>query len=184
MKFFSSAQRSILSFVVGVGTLITGQAAIAADTIVFRYGAFSEEISVPELAEFARTGQQSRTVRYYLKRTNQQPETVRSALNREIPVRVTTLDTVLRSPIGDYVLDRLSRTIETPVNAANKEALRGALVKSAGDSRISLIEMFQNYPTQQVYLDGRELINTYTEVSRLAQQVENLAAIFRYNVVR
>ncbi|MCU0548266.1 MAG: alpha/beta hydrolase [Leptolyngbya sp. Prado105] len=181
----SSLHRTLLGVAVGVVTFASAQAANAANSIVFRYGAFSETVSVPELTEFAQTGRQSSTVRYFLQQTNQNPEAVRAALSREIPVQVTTLDCVLNSPIGDFVLSRLSRGIQTPGNAANYQALRGALVLSASDdNRVSLIEVFQNYPTNEVYLNGREIVSTYTEVAQAAQQIQDLAAIFRYSDAR
>lgn len=182
MKLFSSIRYSLAGLVIGVSTLFCGHSAIAADAIVFRYGAFSETFSVQELAEFAQTGRQSSTISYYLRRTNQSPEAVRSALTREIPVRLITLDRVLNSPAGDFALDRIGRTIQTPANASNRQALRAALVLSAsGDNQISLIEVFQKYPTRQLNVDGKELITTYTQISELAQRIQNLPDIFRIN---
>jgi hypothetical protein len=182
MKLFSSIRYALAGLVVGVGSLMCSHSAIAADTIVFRYGAVSETFSVQELTEFAQTGRQSSTISYYLRRTNQQPEAVRTAISREIPVRLVTLDRVLNSPVGDFALDRIGRTIQTPVNTSNRQALRAALVLSAStDNRISLIEVFQNYPTRQLNVDGRELISTYTQISELAQRIQNLPDIFRVN---
>ena len=95
-------------------------------------------------------------------------------------MRVTTLDRILNSPVGDVALDRLSRTIQTPVNTSNRQALRAALILSASTgNRLSLLEVFQNYPTRQLYVDGRELISTYTQISELAQRIQNLPVIFQ-----
>lgn len=180
MTLFSSFRNSLFGLALGLGTLFASDPASAANAIVFRYGALSETFSVQELTDFAQTGRQSSTINYYLRRTNQNPEAVRSALNREIPVRVTTLDRVLNSPVGDVALDRISRTIQTPVNTSNRQALRAALVLSAsGDNRLSLLEVFQNYPTQELYVDGQELISTYTQISDLAQRIQNLPNIFQ-----
>lgn len=180
MNLFSSLRNSLFGLVISSGTLLACYPAMAANLIVFRYGSFSETFSVQELRDFAQTGKQSSTISYYLQRTNQQPEAVRNSLNREIPVKVTTLDRVLNSPVGDVVLDRISRTIQTPVNESNRQALRAALVLSAsGDNRLSLIEVFQNYPTQELYVDGRELISTYTQISELAQRIRDLPDIFQ-----
>lgn len=175
MNFFSSFRRSAIVLVAGTGTMICGHSAIAADAIVFRYGAFSETFSVQELSDFAQTGKQSSTISYYFRRTNQNPEAVRTALTRQIPANVVTLDRILNSPIGNVALDRIGRTIETPVNADNRQALRAALVLSASDdNRVSLLEVFQRYPTQQLNVDGRELINTYTQISELSDRIRSL----------
>ena len=182
MKLFSSIRYGLAGLIIAVSTSVCGHSAIAAETIVFRYGAIGETFSVQELTEFAQTGKQSSTISYYLRRTKQSPEAVRSALSREIPVRLITLDRVLNSPAGDLALDRIGRTIQTPANASNRQALRAALVLSAsGDDRISLIEVFQNYPTSQLNVDGKELLTTYTQISELAQRIQNLPDIFRIN---
>ena len=180
MKLFFAIRHSLIGLLVSVGTVIYGQSAIAADAIMFQYGLFSETFSVQELTEFSRTGQQSPIINYYLRRTNQNPETVRTALNREVPVRLVTLDRLLNSPVGEAALDRIGRTIQTPANAANRQALRAALVlSSSDDNKISLIEVFQKYPTSQLNVDGQELISTYNRVSELAQRIQNISDIFR-----
>ena len=180
MKPCSSIRNRLIGLLVGMGTIMCGHSAIAADSIMVRYGLFSETLSVQELTEFTLTGQQSSSIRYYLQRTNQDPETVRATLSREIPVQVVTLDRLLNSPVGEAALDRIGRTIQTPANAANRQALRAALVSSASDNnRISLIEVFQKYPTDPLNVDAQELISTYNQISELAQRIQNISDIFR-----
>lgn len=162
-----------------LSTALVGKSAQAAERIVFRYGSFSDTIGVQELTEFAETGRASSSISYYLRRANQNPETVRAALNRQIPIRVTTLNRVLDSPLGDVALNSLSRTIQTPVNAANQQALRGALLISASDNRVSLLEVVHNYPTRELHINGRELVSTYTQISQIARQIQNIPNIFQ-----
>ncbi len=53
--------------------------------------------------------------------------------------------------------------------------MRSALILSAtDDNRISLIEVLENYPTREVYLDGEEISNTVQEISKLQQQIRRI----------
>jgi Alpha/beta hydrolase of unknown function (DUF1400) len=162
MKLFSSLQRNAICLTIALSTINSAQAAIAADSVVFRYGLFSETISVRELTNFAQTGEQSSRIRYYLRRTDQEPEAVQAVLNRQLPVRVTALDRLLNSPVGEIALDRLTETFQAPAEQTSRQALRAALVLSASDDdQLSLIEVLNRYPTSELQVDARELINTY-----------------------
>jgi hypothetical protein len=166
----SSVCRNLLSIIIGVGTLTCGQSAIAAQSIVFRYGIFGASLSIQELTEFVRTGTPSANVRSFLRLANQQPESVRGILSQEIPVNVNTLDRLLDSPVGNVTLDRLGQTFQTPANVANRQALRGALIVSASrDNRLSLIEVLQNYPATDLVIDARQLRGNVTQFSELSK---------------
>lgn len=169
MKLFS-LYRNLLSIILGVGTLTYGQAAIAAQSIVFRYGIFGTSLSIPELAEFVRSGNPSSNVRSFLRLVNQQPDAVRGILSQEIPINVNSLDRLLDSPVGNVTLNRLSQTFQTPANVANRQALRGALIVSASrDNRLSLIEVLQNYPAADLVVDARQLRGNVAQLSELSK---------------
>jgi Alpha/beta hydrolase of unknown function (DUF1400) len=180
MKLFSSLQRSAICLTIALTAVSSTQAAIAASSIVFRYGPFSETISVRELTNFAQTGEPSSKIRYYLRRTKQEPEAVQAILNRQIPARVTTLDRLLNSPVGEITLDRLSETFQAPVEETSRQALRAALVLSASDDdQLSLVEVLNRYPTNELQVDARELINTYNQISELIEPLQNIPNILQ-----
>jgi Alpha/beta hydrolase of unknown function (DUF1400) len=107
--------------------------------------------------------------------SKQNPAEVRRTLTDSVDVSVTTLDRVLNSPVGDLALDQLSQYIYTSSRRADKEAMRAALVLSASeDNQVSLIEVAQNYPTEDVYLDGNRLSEAYTQITALRGGVENI----------
>ncbi len=182
MRVKSAFSKCGLGWVVRVGTLLliaptialTASRGMASETIVIRYGVFGESISVSQLAEFARTGQVSPTLRGYFRLFRQKPNAVRRTLNREVNVDLLTLDRFLNSPTGERVLNQLGEAIQTPVGEANRQALRAAIVLSAKDNRVSLIEVLQNYPTRQLYIDGRAVGRTYRQVARATKQIQSL----------
>ncbi|KAB8332821.1 alpha/beta hydrolase [Scytonema tolypothrichoides VB-61278] len=81
----------------------------------------------------------------------------------------------MNNPIGEFLVDQIGQTIHTPSSEANPQALRSALVLSASkDNKLSLIEIIQNYPTPEVYVEGERLVRTYEQLSLLAERLQNL----------
>ena len=142
----------------------------AAEEVVLRYSVLQESISIKELGELSRTGKVSPSLKAYLKMANKDPEELRGWLNKSFQVNPTTLSKVLNGFAGEYVLNQVGQVIHTPSNRANKEALRGAIVTSAQkDNAVQLIEVLENYPTQELHVNGDRLMELY-------QQVETLTA--------
>jgi Alpha/beta hydrolase of unknown function (DUF1400) len=158
-----------------VGAALSNSRAIAAEQVVLKYNILERAISVDELSRFAETGELSPELQAYLNLAQRDPDDVRQTLNQETGVNVRLLDTVLNSPVGNLALDQITQAIYTPSREADNAAMRSALILSAsGDSRISLIEVIQNYPTQQVYVDGNRLVDAYQQVSALGDRLGNL----------
>ncbi|MGB6297676.1 MAG: alpha/beta hydrolase [Rivularia sp. (in: cyanobacteria)] len=142
----------------------------AAEKVVFRYKIFSQSLPVKELTQLSETGEVSPNLDYYLKQTKQNPQAVREVLNKEVNVSTTTLDRTLNSKIGEFLLDQISQTIHTSSDRENRKALRSAIVlSSAEDNKVSLIEIIQNYPTNEVYVDADNLARTYNQLSILTE---------------
>ncbi len=142
----------------------------AAEKVVLRYKIFSRSLPVSELTKLSETGEVSSNLDYYLKQTKQDPQGVRDVLNQEVNVSTTTLDSTLNSQIGEFLLDQISQTIHTSSDRANNKALRSAIVLSSSeDNKVSLIEIIQNYPTKEVYVEADNLARTYNQLSILTE---------------
>jgi Alpha/beta hydrolase of unknown function (DUF1400) len=149
--------------------------AIAAERVVLRYRVLQASVSVDELTELAETGRTSPALRAYLRLARRDPQELRHVLNQEAEVNPLLLDQVLNSSVGDQVLDQVGRAIHTPSERANREALRAALVLSAeDDSRVSLIEVLQNYPTEEVHVNGNRLEAAYNQIVAIQTRIENI----------
>ncbi|WP_141712658.1 alpha/beta hydrolase [Cyanobacterium sp. IPPAS B-1200] len=147
--------------------------AIAAERVVIRYHNYRMPIRVSELSEFSRTGQKSLSLQAYFRITGQDSQKMRSALSREVPVNPVTLSRTLNNPIGLVLLNPLGEVITTPSNRANRESLRGALVTSAlNDNRISLIEVIENYPTEEVHVHGDRILETYQTMAKIINPIK------------
>ncbi|MGG6267729.1 alpha/beta hydrolase [Leptolyngbya sp. AN03gr2] len=168
--------------VLGLGmALLVSTQAMAAERVTFKYKILRESVSVPELTAFAQTGQASPDLQTYFRLSGQRPDTVRQTLTRPIKVNPVLLDRVLNSPLGNGVLDQLGQAIQTPRGGAERQALRAALVLSAsGDGTITILEILQNYPTQEVVVDGDRIEGAYRRLNEFVDRLRNpLGNIFR-----
>jgi Alpha/beta hydrolase of unknown function (DUF1400) len=152
----------------GLGVTLLPARATAAEQVVMKYKIFRRSIAVADLTQFAKTGETNRPLRTYLRMSGQDPDKIRQTLNDEVNINAVTLDRVLNSFVGDIALGQLSQYIYTPSEQEDKKAIRSALVLSASaDNRVSLIEVIQNYPTQEVYVDGDRIVDASKELQNL-----------------
>lgn len=160
------------------GVLTNASAAIASQQIVLKYKIFQRSIPVEDLTTLAETGEASRRLQFYIRKTHQDPEKVRQTLTRDVQVDPVTLDRVLNSPVGDALLGQLSQYIYTPSHRDDQKAMRAALSLSAsGDKQINLLEVMQNYPTQEVYVDGERLLAAYQELKSIQDRLGQVQGI-------
>lgn len=144
--------------------------AIAAERLVVHYRIFSQSVAISELRTLADTGQASRAIQFYLTLGNRQPEELRQILTRPIAVNSNDLYQILSSPLGSAALDEVSQVIHTPDNQANRESLNAALVAaSLPDGQIRLIDVLEQYPTNEVHLNGEKLIEAIERISAIVR---------------
>lgn len=159
-------------------TLVLSSRANASERVVLSYQALQRAISVRALSNFAATGRANRRLSTYIEKTGKSPEEVREILTRQVSINAQTLDRLLNTPLGDTALDRVSQSIHTPSQRSDRQAIRSALTLSAtDDGRISLIEVIEKYPTQEVNVDVESLVQTYQDLYALQQQVDQVGNI-------
>lgn len=179
MRFSLLPLRYFFLLAVSMGTVLYSTASLAAEKVVLKYGIFQESISVAELSSFAETGDPSPTLAAYMKLANKKPEEIRDALTKQVKVSPVVLDRALNNFVGERLLDEVGRTVHTSTDTANRQALRSALVLSASDdSKISLIEAIQKYPTQEVEVEGDRLVDTATKLSDLESGLRKILGVF------
>jgi hypothetical protein len=144
------------------GLIVTGlpiAPAIAADQLVVTYGAFHAAFAISDLQTLAETGEVPSSIELYLELAGVTSEELRLALTSEVTVSHRFLDNLLNTEGGEYTLTEVTQVIHTPSQQASVQALRSALIAAASDDQqISLLELLQTYPTQQVYINGGNLI--------------------------
>lgn len=168
----------------GLASVVPAQ---AAEDIVFTYGALGRSISIEDLAELAETGETPDSLRWYLDLADIEPEVLQTILSEELPLGLLTVDRILNSLPGEYALFQVGQVVSTRSGRANIQALRSAVVLSVSeDNRITLLEFLQNYPTQQIYVDGVELAAVARDVGEAVEDVQDVARrlLSRWTIVR
>jgi Alpha/beta hydrolase of unknown function (DUF1400) len=175
MRFKFLGLRRALVLVGSTCLLLLSTPAFGAERVVLNYGIFRESLSVEELSTFAQTGELSRSLRVNFALARQDPKAIRQYLTEPVKVSPVFLDRVLNSQIGNITLDQISQVIYTPSRRADRQALRAALVLSASqDGQVSLIEIIENYPTNEVEVDGDRLESAYRQLRRLQTSLQDL----------
>ena len=168
---FLSVYRGLI-LVISIYFILSGVPALAAESVVLKYRIFRESVSVQELSTFAQTGKLSTSLRVNLALARQNPEAIRQYLTEPVKINPVILDKVLNSRIGNVILDQLTQVIHTRSRQADKQALRAALVVSASkDRQITLIEVIENYPTNEVEVEGDRLEAAYRQLRRLQENL-------------
>jgi len=167
----------VLGTLVGIGGLMGGRA-IAADQVVLVYGSLQRSVDVEALSDLAEFGETSSQLNSYFDRADVSPEEVQRYLTEEIPVEGVTADRLLNNPLGDALLDRVSEVIYPNPRSAGRGALRAAIVlSSVDDDRLSLIEILENYPTSQVYVDTERLGTAYNDIQTASRTIQDVLDI-------
>ena len=168
MRLLPELFRRALTLTATLAIALSSNSALAAQKVVLKYRIFRQSISVEELSSFAQTGELSTSLRVNLALARQKPSLVRQYLTEPVPVNLVLLDRLLNSQAGNFLLDEISQAIHSPSRQADRQALRSALILSASsEQNISLIEVIQNYPTQEVQIEGDRLENIYQQLRRL-----------------
>jgi len=152
----------------------------SAERIVFKYSIFRRSLSVAELTTFAETGEMTPALKRNLQTLGQNPEELRTLLNAPITVDILFLDKLLNSIIGRKILDRVGEIVHPPSQTSNPQALRAALILSVSDDgQMTLLETLQNYPTQDIEVEGERLMEAYDQLSRFAKPAQILIDLFK-----
>jgi hypothetical protein len=171
---FLSVYRGLV-LVISIYFIFSGVPALAAESVVLKYRIFRESVSVQELSTFAQTGKLSTSLRVNLALARQNPEAIRQYLTEPVKINPVILDKVLNSRIGNVILDQLTQVIHTRSRQADKQALRAALVVSASkDRQITLIELIENYPRNEVEVEGDRLESAYRQLRRLQGNLQDI----------
>ncbi len=181
----TALQRSIGALAaLGIGSLcVLGAArpAFAAEQIVLNYRWLQRSLPVADLTHLARTGEPSPQLRRYLRAIDQRPGAFQRLLTRQVSLDPRLLDQALNNPLGSLALDQISPVIHTRSGEGDRLALRAALVLSASDDgQVSLIELIETYPTQEVVVEGDRLADTYRDIADLRDRIERWTSWFGF----
>jgi len=157
--------------------LVQAMPAQAAEQLVITYGPLSAGVPVKDLETLVKTNHAPGTLKFYLNLASLDPSLLRNVLTMELGASSQFMTGMLDSSSGERLLSEISQvvhlppvplpiealktadsTADDPSEAENMAALKAALVESAADRRITLLEVLQHYPTEKVYVDAVKLL--------------------------
>ncbi|MEL6496170.1 MAG: alpha/beta hydrolase [Cyanobacteria bacterium J06623_7] len=152
------APLGVVVAIAGLAVSFSPSRATAAEKAIFTYGSLTQSVSLQELQTFAATGEQSPALETLFDHSGQNPFVMRWILRQEFPADTKLIADLLNTAPGEYVLSQTGNVVGSKSERANVKALRGALIGSASDNNlVSLLELLENYPTKDVYVNGKIL---------------------------
>ena len=131
------------------GCSLAGAPALAAQRVTARLGELERSVSVPALADFARTGAINADLRFFLDRLKPaQREDLRTALSQPLPVTTVMVANFLSTALGERILQQLVKVLDGSAAVA-QPAVSSALIQAAakaGDGQLRLIDVLEAYP--------------------------------------
>ena len=167
-----------LAILLGTSTvLLSSDKAFALENVTVKYGAVDVTLPMSDLQSFAQTGKPSPQLQSVLSLAKQTPESVREILTREVALDSQLVSRIANTYFGEIVFKQLGEVAYTPATRAQSApALRDALVAASGDSKISLMEVMQNYSPPALEVDGNQAMVIY---QRVIKDVQDLQAMYQ-----
>lgn len=189
-QFFKQVgQRCLSLFLALVVALIATfsfntQNAFAADRINFIYRGAREAITLQDLQNFVRQGMLPSAFNR-LQLNSDEIKILRDALGQEIPLPKKFVEQLVRSSIGQFILSRIDPVIgDGTVSSVSN--LADALVKTARNDKINLLEVFEFYPASEISVRGELVSDAVNRVRLIADTVLPMAEVVRgymYDIV-
>ncbi|MDY6898790.1 MAG: alpha/beta hydrolase, partial [Cyanobacteriota bacterium] len=158
-------------------TLMIGQLANkplqAAETVVVRYGAFAESISIAELENVAKTGEFPDSFKSYTgKLSKEQRDLIVGALRAKIPINVAAMSNLLNTQIGSTILEDLATVIQRE-DDAGATALRESLILAASEPNgFSLLSSIIAYPGQRLEINLSQAFRVFKSLNTAFWQTQ------------
>ena len=158
------------------GVMVSHQNAIATKKIVIDIaGPISASIKVKDLQIFAETGETTKTISQALGISKVSPNTVRGLMTLEVGANVTNIARVLYSNLGQNVTTGIAEVVQTRHNYESDKALRSAIILAAADdNRISVLEVLEKYPTDEMHINVSKINEIVEKVKGTISNLEEL----------
>lgn len=147
-----------------IGFGILAQPSWSADKLTAKYGPFYRSLLVSDLQQYAETGIASPELSSFLNLVKgKQKDSLRKVLNLKMPFDVVTVDKLLKSPMADQLLTKVSDVTILP-GRFEKEALRSAIIVSAASKEgLGTMGILKSYPTQTLTVDLKKMLKLLKE---------------------
>lgn len=164
MKHFSRLLLSLSSccLLIILDTWLSSLPSLAAQKIVFQYGAFERSLPIADLRKYADTQNPTDALKSFLGYLSpKQEKLLQEALQVKLSLNLGALDQLLDTDLGKETLNIISQAIIFPVNQTNTKdnqdnikALRSAVVLAASSTDgLGIVTFLEKYPTENIVFD-------------------------------
>ncbi|MEM6754947.1 MAG: alpha/beta hydrolase [Cyanobacteria bacterium P01_C01_bin.38] len=145
----------------------------AAETVVVRYGAFAESISISELENVAKTGAFPDSFKSYTNKLSEgQRSLIVGALRAKIPINVAAMNNLLNTQIGSAILEDLATVIQRE-DDAGAIALRESLINGATEPNgFSLLSSIAAYPGERLEINLSQAFKVFKSLNTAFWQTQ------------
>jgi hypothetical protein len=156
------------TFSIFLMSLIFASQVFAADFITLIYGPIKRSFPIAELHHLEKTGQAIGSSAELFRLAKVKPEQVRDALKMSFELDVVDASNFLNSTLANGILTKIGRAIHPPYSSKySVQAFRSAFIASAADSQVKIMEVFDQYPTKQIWVDLEVLPKVLEELGGL-----------------
>lgn len=127
--------------------------------VTLTYGPQQLSIPIEDLQMFAETGEASKMIRFIAGFVDDDREVFRNVLTQKVPApNPLFLNDAMDFIVGELFLYEIGQVIHTPSRKNVIEALRASIGLSVLDDReVSLLEVIEKYPAQELFIDALQL---------------------------
>lgn len=165
--------RSALGLAAGLALALSPAQAQAAEMITLMVGPLNRSIPISDVEALAEGEASQGDLKTVLKFAGRSDEAAAALLTQTLPFDLVQADQLLNSSLASSLLDKLGQIMAPrSSNQAGAQALRAAIILSlADDNQLSLLEVFQRYPTEMRVNVGalRQASEEFKDIPKLLQ---------------
>ncbi|MBD2515872.1 alpha/beta hydrolase [Nostoc sp. FACHB-973] len=166
-------------FSIGLLPTLTAYPAFGAERLKFNYGLLERSIPISSLETYATTGKVDNDLAGYSHYVDKKQLTqLRKVLLTPIPLNQIEVSQFLYTPIGERLLEKLGKVIQTESHLSGFYAIRAALILSAADQKnFTLLNVLRQFPASAISINLDQSLAIAESLQNLVNQTKNAVAL-------
>ncbi|MEH2033346.1 MAG: alpha/beta hydrolase [Nostoc sp.] len=166
-------------FSIGLLPTLTAYPAFGAERLKFNYGLLERSIPISSLETYATTGKVDNDLAGYSHYVDKKQLTqLRKVLLTPIPLNQVEISQFLYTPIGERLLEKLGKVIQTESRLSGFYAIRAALILSAADQKnFTLLNVLRQFPASAISINLDQSLAIAESLQNLVNQTQNAVAL-------
>ncbi|WP_442936396.1 alpha/beta hydrolase [Nostoc sp.] len=166
-------------FSIGLLPTLTAYPALGAERLRFNYGLLERSIPISSLETYARTGKIDDDLAGYTQYVSKKELTqLRKVLLTPIPLNEVEISQFLYTPIGEELLKKLGKVIQTESRLSGFYAIRAALILSAADQKdFTLLNVLHKFPVSAISINLDQSLAIAETLQNLVNQTQKSVAL-------